>query len=44
MGAHGAGVAKAREIGEEEGVVASLNMILAGLLNVVVAAMVTGGH
>lgn len=40
MGAHGAGVAKAREIGHEEGVVASLIMIMAGLLNVVVAAMV----
>jgi putative effector of murein hydrolase len=38
MGAHGAGVAKAREIGQEEGVVASLIMILAGLLNVIVAA------
>lgn len=39
MGAHGAGVAKAREIGEEEGVVASLIMIFAGLLNVLVAAV-----
>ncbi len=40
MGAHGAGVAKARELGQEEGVVASLIMILAGLLNVIVAAVV----
>ena len=31
MGAHGAGVAKAREIGEEEGAVAGLVMILAGV-------------
>lgn len=41
MGAHGAGVAKAREIGQEEGVIASLVMILAGLLNVIAAAIVT---
>ena len=41
MGAHGAGVAKAREIGQEEGVVASLIMILAGLLNVVVAGFIS---
>lgn len=34
MGAHGAGVAKARELGEEEGAVAGLIMILAGLLTV----------
>lgn len=39
MGAHGAGVAKARELGSEEGVVASLVMILAGLLNVILAAI-----
>ena len=31
MGAHGAGVAKAREIGEEEGAVAGLVMVLAGV-------------
>ncbi len=37
MGAHGAGVARAREMGQEEGVVASLIMILAGLLNVIAA-------
>jgi putative effector of murein hydrolase len=41
MGAHGAGVAKAREIGSEEGVVASLIMILAGLLNVIVAGVIS---
>lgn len=35
MGAHGAGVAKARELGEEEGTVAALIMIFAGLLNVI---------
>jgi len=34
MGAHGAGVAKAREVGEEEGAVAGLIMVFAGLLNV----------
>jgi len=34
MGAHGAGVAKARELGEEEGAVAGLIMVFAGLLNV----------
>ncbi|WPJ95588.1 LrgB family protein [Coraliomargarita algicola] len=41
MGAHGAGVAKAREIGQEEGVVASLIMILAGLLNVLLAGLIS---
>lgn len=40
MGAHGAGVAKAREVGAEEGSVAGLVMILAGLANVAVAPMV----
>jgi len=39
MGAHGAGVAKAREIGEEEGAVAGVIMISAGLLNVVGASL-----
>ena len=34
MGAHGAGVAKARELGEEEGAVAGLIMVFAGLVNV----------
>lgn len=33
MGAHGAGVASAREVGVEEGTVAGLVMVLAGLLN-----------
>jgi len=37
MAAHGAGVAKAREVGAEEGSVAGLVMILAGLANVAVA-------
>lgn len=37
MGAHGAGVAKAREYGQEEGAVAGLIMIFAGLFNVLVA-------
>jgi len=39
MGAHGAGVAKAYELGEEEGTVAGLTMIFAGLLNVIFAAI-----
>jgi predicted murein hydrolase (TIGR00659 family) len=39
MGAHGAGVAKARELGEEEGAVAGLIMIFAGLVNVLGAAL-----
>ncbi|MGE9269488.1 MAG: LrgB family protein [Verrucomicrobiales bacterium] len=39
MGAHGAGVAKARELGQEEGVVASLIMILAGQVTVVAAVV-----
>ena len=34
MGAHGAGTAKAYELGREEGAVAGVIMILAGLLNV----------
>lgn len=40
MGAHGAGVARARDFGEEEGTVAVLIMIFAGLLNVLAAAVV----
>jgi putative effector of murein hydrolase len=39
MGAHGAGVAKARELGAEEGSVAGLIMVFAGLLNVVIGAV-----
>lgn len=41
MGAHGAGVAKAREIGEEEGAVAGLIMVLAGLFTVIGVAVFT---
>jgi len=37
MGAHGAGVAKAHEIGREEGSVAGLVMVVVGLLNVLIA-------
>lgn len=37
MGAHGVGVARAQQIGREEGSVAGLVMILAGLLNVLAA-------
>ncbi|TMV35940.1 LrgB family protein, partial [Thioclava sp. BHET1] len=37
VGAHGAGTAKANEIGSEEGSVAGLLMVLVGLLNVAVA-------
>lgn len=40
MGAHGAGVAKARELGDEEGAVAGLVMVFAGLVNVLGAAVV----
>jgi predicted murein hydrolase (TIGR00659 family) len=39
MGAHGAGVAKAHEIGGEEGSIAGLVMILAGLFNVLVSPL-----
>jgi len=38
VGAHGAGTAKAHEIGREEGSVAGLVMVLVGLLNVVAAS------
>lgn len=44
MGAHGAGVAKAREVGQEEGAIAGLIMILAGLLTVVGVSVVTVLH
>lgn len=40
MGAHGAGTAKAHEIGCEEGSVAGLVMVLVGLLNVLAAPLV----
>jgi len=39
MGAHGAGVAKAHEIGREEGSIAGLMMVMVGLLNVVAAPL-----
>jgi predicted murein hydrolase (TIGR00659 family) len=39
MGAHGAGVAKAHQIGREEGSVAGLVMVLVGLLNVLAAPL-----
>ncbi|MFD2251647.1 putative murein hydrolase (TIGR00659 family) [Pseudochelatococcus lubricantis] len=37
MGAHGAGTARAYEVGAEEGAVAGLIMVLVGLLNVLIA-------
>ncbi|WP_342210845.1 LrgB family protein [Lampropedia puyangensis] len=40
MGAHGAGVAKAQELGQEEGTVAGLVMILAGLMNLALLPLV----
>lgn len=40
MGAHGAGTAKAYEVGAEEGAVAGLIMVLVGLLNVLLAPLV----
>jgi predicted murein hydrolase (TIGR00659 family) len=40
MGAHGAGVSRAYQIGHEEGSIASVVMVLAGLLNVIVASFV----
>jgi predicted murein hydrolase (TIGR00659 family) len=39
MGAHGAGVAKAHQIGREEGSVAGLVMVLVGLVNVLAAPL-----
>lgn len=39
MGAHGAGVAKANQIGREEGSVAGLVMVLVGLVNVLTAPL-----
>ena len=39
LGAHGAGVAKAREIGEQEGAIAGLIMVLAGLVTVIGVAL-----
>jgi len=42
MGAHGAGVAKAHQIGREEGSVAGLVMVMVGLINVLAAPLI--GH
>jgi putative effector of murein hydrolase len=39
-GAHGAGTARAYEIGREEGAIAGLVMVLAGLLNVLAAPFI----
>ncbi|MEN5208261.1 LrgB family protein [Stenotrophomonas terrae] len=39
MGAHGMGVAKARELGESEGAIAGLVMVMAGLVNVAAAPL-----
>jgi putative effector of murein hydrolase len=39
MGAHGAGVAKANQIGSEEGSIAGLVMVLVGLINVLAAPL-----
>ncbi len=39
VGAHGAGVARAQEVGREEGTVAGLVMVLMGLLNLFAAPM-----
>lgn len=39
MGAHGAGVAKAHQIGREEGSIAGLVMVMVGLLNVLAAPL-----
>lgn len=40
VGAHGAGTARAQQIGETEGAVAGLVMVLVGLLNVFVALLI----
>ncbi|MBY0381088.1 MAG: LrgB family protein [Xanthobacteraceae bacterium] len=40
IGAHGAGTARAREIGDEEGAIAGLVMVLVGLLNVLAAPLI----
>lgn len=40
MAAHGTGVAKAREIGDGEAAIAGLTMVLAGVLNVLIAPWV----
>ncbi|MDR3465204.1 MAG: LrgB family protein [Xanthobacteraceae bacterium] len=43
VGAHGAGTAKAHEIGREEGSVAGLVMVLVGLFNVLLAPLLAMG-
>ncbi|MNP18287.1 Inner membrane protein YohK [compost metagenome] len=40
VGAHGAGVSRAQEVGREEGTVAGLVMVLMGLLNLFAAPLV----
>ena len=40
MGAHGAGTARAHELGREEGAIAGLVMVLVGLMNVALAPLV----
>ncbi len=40
MGAHGAGVAKAQQLGKEEGTIAGLVMVLVGLVNVFAAPLI----
>lgn len=40
MGAHGAGVAKAREIGEQEGAIAGLVMVMVGVCNVAASVLI----
>ncbi len=39
MGAHGMGTAKAFELGAEEGAIAGLIMVLAGVCNVIAAPL-----
>jgi putative effector of murein hydrolase len=39
VGAHGAGVSRAQEVGSEEGSVAGLVMVLTGLLNLFAAPL-----
>jgi putative effector of murein hydrolase len=41
VGAHGVGTSKAHEIGRQEGSVAGLVMVLAGLLNVLFATLLS---
>jgi predicted murein hydrolase (TIGR00659 family) len=40
VGAHGAGVAKAREVGHQEGAVAGLAMVMMGIFNILLASAV----